>query len=67
MFSATMKADIRKLAHQVLHEPEQINIAVSKPAEGLVQQAFMVYENSKPDFLLYLIKNLEITNMVVFV
>ena len=47
MFSATMPPNIRKLSEAMLNEPEQINIAVSKPAENILQAAYMVYEKQK--------------------
>jgi len=36
MFSATMPPKIRELAEEILVEPESINIAISKPAEGVL-------------------------------
>jgi superfamily II DNA/RNA helicase len=47
LFSATMPDGIKKLAHQLLKEPEQIAIAISKPAEGVKQKAYSVYEGQK--------------------
>src|SRR5690606_11215059 len=35
MFSATMAPAIRALARNILHEPAEISIALSKPAEGV--------------------------------
>lgn len=47
LFSATMPPKIRQLATRILKEPEQINIAISKPAEGILQQAYMAYDGQK--------------------
>jgi ATP-dependent RNA helicase RhlE len=47
MFSATMPPKIRKLAQGILHNPENVSIAISKPAENIIQAAYMVYENQK--------------------
>ncbi len=47
LFSATMPEKIRKLAHRILHSPAEINIAISKPPEKIVQKAFIVYEEQK--------------------
>lgn len=55
MFSATMPADIRKLAKQVLRDPFEINIAMSKPAEGVLQAAYLVYDNQKIKLINHLI------------
>lgn len=47
MFSATMPPKIRELARQILIEPREINIAMSKPAEGVLQAAYLVHDNQK--------------------
>src|SRR5690606_2749280 len=47
LFSATMPPKIRNLAKQVLNNPEEINIAVTKPASGILQAAFMVHDHQK--------------------
>lgn len=47
MFSATMPEQMRKLAGSIMVNPESINIAISKPAEGVLQAAYMVYEPQK--------------------
>jgi superfamily II DNA/RNA helicase len=44
MFSATMPEKIRQLARKILTNPAEINIAISKPPEKIVQKAFVVYE-----------------------
>lgn len=66
MFSATMAPKIRSLAHQILHEPEQINIAISKPAAGIVQQAYVVYENQKEKILKEILKNEDFSSVIIF-
>lgn len=47
MFSATMAPKIRALANQILVDPQTINIALDKPAEGVLQAAYMAYDNQK--------------------
>ena len=47
MFSATMPNDILKLAHQLLKNPVEIKLSLSKPAEGIVQYAYICYETQK--------------------
>ena len=42
LFSATMPVKIRDMARKILHEPEEINIAISKPPARIVQKAFVV-------------------------
>ncbi len=47
LFSATMPNEIVKLAQNILHDPVEIKIAVSKPAEGIHQSAYICYEAQK--------------------
>jgi superfamily II DNA/RNA helicase len=47
MFSATMPQKIRDLAAKILKNPVEISTAISKPAEGVLQAAYVVYENQK--------------------
>lgn len=66
MFSATMAPKIRTLAHQILKNPEQINIAISKPASGIIQQAYVVYENQKEPILHQILKNEDYKSIIIF-
>ena len=50
-FSATMATSIRNLAKKMLHEPIEINLSLSKPAEGVSQSVYLVYENQKNPLL----------------
>jgi len=56
MFSATMPTKIRKLAEGILHNPESVSIAISKPAENIIQAAYMVFENQKVALVKSLLK-----------
>lgn len=56
MFSATMPPKIRKLAEGILHNPQSVSIAISKPAENIIQAAYMVYENQKVALVKSLLK-----------
>jgi len=47
MFSATMPPKIKKLAEVILKNPREITIEMSKPAEGVVQAAYLVNEEQK--------------------
>jgi ATP-dependent RNA helicase RhlE len=66
LFSATMPPKIRSLARQILHEPAEINIAISKPPEKILQQAFMVYEAQKIPLILHLLKEKNYRSVLVF-
>ena len=47
MFSATMPAKIQQLAKSILSNPEEIKLAVSQPAEKIIQAAYICYEHQK--------------------
>lgn len=66
LFSATMPPKIRELAKRILHEPEQINIAVSKPAAGVLQGAYVVYNDQKPELLVSLLQGKNIASIIIF-
>ncbi|MEQ7798474.1 DEAD/DEAH box helicase [Pedobacter sp. ASV1-7] len=66
MFSATMPPKIRKLAASLLHHPEQISLAISKPAEGISQQVYMVHDEQKVSLLTSLLKTDEYKSIIVF-
>ncbi|MCY1720397.1 DEAD/DEAH box helicase [Prolixibacteraceae bacterium Z1-6] len=67
MFSATMAPKIRKLASQVLTNPTEINIAISKPAEGVLQAAYLIYNKQKNDLIAHLIsENPEYNSVLIF-
>jgi superfamily II DNA/RNA helicase len=66
MFAATMPDDIRKLARKVLHQPVELNIAVSKPAEKILQVAYVVYESQKLPLVTHLLKGRDLKSVIVF-
>lgn len=47
MFSATMPAKIREMSQALLHEPEQISFAISKPAAGVLQAVYLAHDPQK--------------------
>ncbi|MCR9012228.1 DEAD/DEAH box helicase [Gabonibacter chumensis] len=47
LFSATMPPKIRQLAQKVLRNPEEINVAISKPNEAIIQAAYICHEGQK--------------------
>lgn len=57
MFSATMAPKIRNLASHVLTDPKEINIAMSKPAEGVLQAAYLIYNKQKNNLVAHLISD----------
>ncbi|WP_114778810.1 DEAD/DEAH box helicase [Botryobacter ruber] len=66
LFSATMPRKIRELAKQILKEPSEINLAISKPAAGIDQRLYLTYDNQKLPLLEHLLHDLEVHSMIVF-
>lgn len=67
MFSATMPSKIRQLASKILTKPKQISIEISKPAEGVLQAAYLTYDTQKTALISSLIENKpELTSILIF-
>jgi superfamily II DNA/RNA helicase len=66
MFSATMPPKIRQFAAKLLHEPKEISIAVSKPAERVVQGVFRVHDKDKNSVAVWLLKEKNLPSVIVF-
>ncbi|MFD0940034.1 DEAD/DEAH box helicase [Pedobacter boryungensis] len=66
LFSATMPPKIRKLAATLLNEPEQISLAISKPAEGINQQVYLVFDDQKVPLLTEILKSANYKRIIVF-
>jgi superfamily II DNA/RNA helicase len=66
LFSATMPPKIRELAGQIMKDPIQINIAISQPAEGIVQAVFMVYPNQKVPLISHLLQARPLKSVIIF-
>lgn len=66
MFSATMPPKIRTLANRILKNPEEINIAVSKPAEGVMQGAYLVYNTQKVELIKQLLTGKKLKSVLIF-
>jgi superfamily II DNA/RNA helicase len=66
LFSATMPEKIRALARKILKDPTEINIAISKPPEKIIQKAYVVHEPQKMPLISYLLKQTPYKNAVVF-
>ena len=67
MFSATMPAKIQQLANNILKNPVEVKLAVSKPAEKIVQGAYVCYENQKLGVMLNLFAEEVPEKVIVFV
>ena len=67
MFSATMPHKIRTLANTLLVNPEQISIAISKPAAGVIQGAYLVYDTQKNNLIKSLLEGKDLNSVIIFV
>lgn len=66
LFAATMPKEIRMLARKVLKDPVEITIAVSKPAERVLQAAYVVYDNQKIPLIKNLLQKQKLRSVLIF-
>ena len=66
-FSATMPAEIEKLADSMLTHPEKVEVTpVSSTVDTIQQSVYFVEKKEKKDLLLHLLKNPEIESVLIF-
>ncbi|MFT3982006.1 MAG: DEAD/DEAH box helicase [Ferruginibacter sp.] len=66
LFSATMPPKIKTMAQKILKQPVEISIAMSKPPEKIVQQAYMVYDEQKIPLIQHLLKEKNYRSVLIF-
>lgn len=66
LFSATLPPKIRDLAKTILHNPVEVNIAISKPNEAIDQSAFVCYESQKLKLMQELFKEPTDSKALIF-
>jgi len=70
LFSATMPKKIRKLAENILKNPKSISLAISKPASGIKQTAYLVHDEQKVQLIkeIFIKKNKEkpLSHVLIF-
>ena len=66
MFSATMPAKIQQLAKTILKDPVEVKLAVSKPADKIIQAAYICYEAQKLGIIQSLFKHQQPERVIVF-
>lgn len=66
MFSATMPEKIQQLAKKILDDPVEVKIAVSKPAEKIIQAAYICHEPQKLGIILSLFNETKPERMIIF-
>ncbi|MCH8903816.1 MAG: DEAD/DEAH box helicase [Bacteroidetes bacterium] len=66
LFSATMPPKIRELSKKILKNPKEISLALSTPAEGIIQGAYLVHDRDKINLINLLIKEKNLPSILVF-
>ena len=66
LFSATMPAEIQKLANHLLNNPVSIEIAIAKPAEKIDQSAVYCSDDQKMGVLLDIFKDENLKRVIIF-
>ena len=66
LFSATMPPKIRQLAKNILRNPVEVSVAISKPNESIDQSAFICYEPQKIGIIEHLFANAVEGKTIVF-
>ena len=66
MFSATMPAKIQQLAQNILNNPVEVKLAVSKPADKIIQAAYICYENQQLGIIRDLFKEQTPERVIIF-
>ncbi|WP_239021058.1 DEAD/DEAH box helicase [Pontibacter arcticus] len=66
LFSATMPKKIRDFAKQILKDPAEINLAISKPAAGIDQRLYLTFDNQKLPLLEHILRELDVLSMIIF-
>jgi superfamily II DNA/RNA helicase len=65
MFSATMPNSIKLLANKILKEPEEIILSISKPAEGVEQNAYLAYDAQKDNLLAHILNERKVYDSII--
>ena len=66
MFSATMPPKMRTMAKEVLNNPEEINVAVSVPADKIIQVGFVVHDTQKIPMIEHVLSAGNFLSVIVF-
>jgi superfamily II DNA/RNA helicase len=66
LFSATMPPKIRSLSQNILKNPAEVNIAISRPPEKIRQEAFVIYESQKIPLVKMILRDKTYNSILVF-
>ncbi len=65
LFSATMPLKIRDLARDLLHDPFEISLSISKPAAGVSQKKYLTYNEQKLPLVESILKDRDNYNSII--
>lgn len=66
MYSATMPPKIKELARNILRNPKEVKLSLSRPGENIEQAAIVCYAPQKIPILKYLFANYHSHRVIVF-
>ena len=66
MFSATMPPKIRDLAKSILHNPVEVKLAVSRPADKIHQVAYVCHEAQKINIVKHIFSHTKPERVIIF-
>ena len=66
MFSATMPAKIVELAKTILTDPVEVSIAISRPADGIHQSAYICHETQKMGIIKHMFSQRPPQRVIIF-
>jgi superfamily II DNA/RNA helicase len=65
MFSATMPNSIKLLSKNILNQPLEIILSISKPAAGVEQNAYLAYDAQKEKLLVNIIEERKLYDSII--
>lgn len=66
MFSATMPPKIRQMAKAIMHDPVEVQIAVSRPPETIHQMCAQLFEAQKSGFVQLALQGRNLKKVIIF-
>lgn len=66
LFSATMPVKIREFAKNIMHNPAEVSLSISKPAAGVTQEAYILHDAQKIPLLVKILKEKQLPSIIIF-
>ncbi len=66
LFSATMPDKINEMAKNIMHNPVEVKLAVSKPAENIAQGVYHCYDKDKTAIVQHIFKQTPPERVIIF-